>query len=94
MKSFKGSGLHNVDKGVFKHRNMITEIETDDVTQYSKSNTAEIFPEQAFTLRISSASVISSPYKDLKYAIHKNIPTNSYVGRNKKLSKMLSKAER
>lgn len=65
VKGFKGSGVYNHDKSFVEHRTAITKKYTHGATQLSKSTTADNHHEQA------STSVISSPYKVLKYAIHK-----------------------
>lgn len=67
VKRFKGSYVSNVEKSVVKHKNMITEKkDTYDATHFSISTTAEKIPEQASTLKVPPAFVISFPYIILK----------------------------
>lgn len=74
VKCFKRSGLYNGDESAVEHRRIITERDIGDVTQISTSNATENLPEKEFTSRIFFPFIISSPYKDLKYAI---LQTNS-----------------
>lgn len=75
MERFVGSSLYNVEVGVVKHRNVIRERDTGDVTQFSISycsiNSAgtgiHIFEGAGFSL------ILFLLYNDLKYAILQTI---------------------